>query len=55
MTWRQNVGDWCADVLRLIARAGLLVAGIILSAFLVWFVWRGCWRLGDVLNGWLFS
>ena len=55
MTWRKHVGDICADLLRLIARAGLLLDCIIISAFTVWFVWKGCWKLADHFNDWLFS
>ena len=55
MNWRKTVFDWCADFLRLIARLGLLVNCILISAFTVWFVWKSGWKLMDLCNTWLFA
>ena len=55
MSWRKTMTDWLADILRLIARAGLLIDAIILSVFTVWFVYKGCAKLKDLLDAWLFA
>ncbi len=55
MSWRNTVTDWLADILRLIARAGLLIDAILISIFSVWFVYKGCAKLMELLNGWLFA
>jgi len=55
MNWHRNIGDVLADALRLLARAGLLINAIILSAFSVWFVFKGCLKLAQTLDAWLFQ
>ena len=55
MSWRKNLTDVFTDVLRLAARAGLLINAIILSCFSVWFVYRGCRKLAAFLDNWLFQ
>ena len=55
MAWKRTLTDLFADWLRLIARAGLLLDGILLSIFSVWFVWRGVWKLMEVCDTWIFG
>ena len=55
MAWRRTLADLLADWLRLIAWAGLLVDGILISIFSVWFVWRGIWKLMELSEAWLFG
>ena len=55
MSWRKNLADWLSDALRLIARAGLLLDGIIFSIFSVWFTYKVCRKLMDLFNAWLFT
>ena len=50
MAWQKNIADWLTDALRLIARAGLLIDAILLSAFSTWFVAKSCWKLMDLLD-----
>ena len=55
MSWQHRFTDMVADVLRLLARLGLLVCTIIIVSFLVWLTWKSCWKLGDWLTDWLFT
>lgn len=55
MSWRKNLADWLTDLLRLAARAGLLIDAIIISAFTVWFVAKGCRKLMELVDEWLFQ
>ena len=55
MNWRKNSGQLAADILRMIARACLLIDCIIICAFTVWFVWKGAWKLMDLCNTWFFG
>jgi hypothetical protein len=49
MSWRQKFTDNAADVMRFVAYGCLIIDGILLLVFSVWFVGKFLWRL----SGWL--
>jgi hypothetical protein len=52
--WREPVMNGLADGLKLAVRACLLVDGIVIAAFSVWFVTKGVLKLAHWLDSWLF-
>ncbi len=55
MTWHRTLAGWLTDILWVTARSGLLINAIILSLFSVWFVLKGCLKLRELLDAWLFQ
>lgn len=55
MTWHRTLAGWLTDILWVIARSGLLINMILLSLLSVWFVFKGCWKLREILDAWLFE
>ena len=55
LRWRDPVMKGLVDALRLSMRACLLIDGIIVSVFSVWFVGKSVLKLADWLNVNLFT
>jgi hypothetical protein len=53
MSWQKSFVDRIGDILRFIAWGCLVVDGILLSLFSVWFIGMFLWRLAGWLNRWI--
>lgn len=55
MSWSSSVGDTCVSVVRVAGRLLILLVGLMLGVFLVWFTGCSLLEIRDALNTWVFS
>ena len=55
MTWASSVGETCLSIFRVAGRLLLLLVGLMLGVFLVWFTARSLLEIREALNTWVFD
>jgi hypothetical protein len=55
MSWRKNISENIADILKFLGHGFLILDAIVLAAFSFWFICRFTWQLAHWLQRILFS
>lgn len=55
MSWRKNISENIADILRFLGYGFLIMDGIVLAVFSLWFVCKFTWQLAHWLERMWFS